>query len=290
MNPRASRPGLAAAVSILFGLAGGAGAQSCAQSCVGPPRGAIVAAGGGALGEDIYREFVRLAGGPSARIVVIPTAGDQYGAHDGWTAIERLREVGVTRLEILHTRSRAVADMEAFASPLREATGVWLSGGRQWRLVDVYLHTRTHTELQHVLERGGVIGGNSAGASALASFLVRGGEENDVISAPDRMEGFGFLRNVAIDQHLVARARETDMLKILEERPHLLGIGLNEGSALVVTSDLGRVIGRPVAIYDVTDPAVLIPLRWLSPGDIYDLASRRVVYDDATEAPPLVVP
>jgi cyanophycinase len=204
--------------------------------------------------------------------------------------MEGLRAAGATELEILHTRSRAVADMEAFAAPLKEATGVWLSGGRQWRLVDVYLHTRTHLELRRVLQRGGTIGGNSAGASALASYLVRGGAESDVVSAPDRLEGFGFLRNVAIDQHLVARARETDMLKILEERPDLLGIGLNEGAALVVTRDVARVVGAPVAIYDVTDPSVLIPLRWLGPGDIYDLASRRVVYAGAGQAPPLVVP
>jgi cyanophycinase len=277
-------------IPILLGLATGLGAQTCASTCVGPARGAVIAAGGGTLGDDIYEEFVRLAGGPAARIVLIPTAGDQYGTHDGWTAIERLKEVGVTRLEILHTRSRAIADLEAFTAPLREATGVWLSGGRQWRLVDVYLNTRTHAELARVLKRGGVVGGNSAGASALASYLVRGGEANDVVAAPDREEGFGFLRNVAIDQHLVARARETDMLEILRDRPHLLGIGLNEGAALVVTHDLARVIGNPVAIYDITDPSVLIPLRWLGPGDIYDLGSRRLILDDRSGAPPLVVP
>lgn len=279
-----------ATIPILFGLAAGLGAQTCAFTCVGPSRGAVIAAGGGALGEGIYEEFVRLAGGPAARIVLIPTAGDQYGAHDGWTAIERLKEAGVTQLEILHTRSRAIADLEAFTAPLREATGVWLSGGRQWRLVDVYLNTRTHAELERVLQRGGVVGGNSAGASALASYLVRGGEANDVIAAPDREEGFGFLRNVAIDQHLVARARETDMLEVLKNRPHLLGIGLNEGAAVVVTHDMARVIGNPVAIYDITDPSVLIPLRWLAPGDIYDLGSRRLILDDRSAAPPLVVP
>lgn len=278
------------AIPILLGVATGLGAQACSSTCVGPPRGAVIAAGGGALGDGVYEEFVRLAGGPAARIVLIPTAGDQYGTHDGWTAIEHLKKAGVTRLEILHTRSRSIADLEAFTAPLREATGVWLSGGRQWRLVDVYLHTRTHAELERVLQRGGVVGGNSAGASALASFLVRGGEANDVIAAPDRDEGFGFLRDVAIDQHLVARARETDMLEILKERPHLLGIGLNEGAALVVTRDLARVIGNPVAIYDITDPSVLIPLRWLGPGDIYDLGSRRMILDDRSGAPPLAIP
>ena len=72
-------------------------------------RGAIIAAGGGKLDPSIYRRFVQLAGGPEARVVVIPTAGTTYGGHDGWRAIEDLRAVGVEKLEVLHTRSSAVA-------------------------------------------------------------------------------------------------------------------------------------------------------------------------------------
>lgn len=290
MSPfRAHLTGPALAIPLFFGSVAGLGGQ-CAGTCVGPRRGAVIAAGGGELGDQVYAEFVRLAGGPDARIVLIPTAGDQYGAQDGWKAMEKLRAAGVERIEILHTRKRSVADLEAFSAPLRDATGVWFSGGKQWRLIDVYLHTRTHVELQRVLERGGVIGGNSAGASALASFLVRGGESNDVIASPDREEGFGFLQDVAIDQHVVARGREKDLIEVLRERPHLLGIGIDEGAALVVTHDFARVVGGTVAIYDVTDPSVLIPLRWLGPGDVYDLGGRRTVFEDRTEAPPLVVP
>lgn len=255
-------------------------AQSCDRPCVGPARGAVIAAGGGALDERIYEEFVRMAGGPEARIVLIPTAGAEFGSHDGWTAIEELRKAGVERLEILHTRSRAVADLEAFSSPLDRATGVWLSGGRQWRLVDVYLETETHRALESVLARGGVIGGNSAGASALSSFLIRGGEDNGRVMTTERAEGFGFLRNVAIDQHLLARGRENEMFDVLRAHPHLLGIGLTEGAALVITADLARVIGNRVAIYDVTDPLTLIPLRWLGPGAAYDLGTRRTVLTD----------
>lgn len=255
-------------------------AQGCTRPCVGPPRGAIIAAGGGTLAPEIYEQFVDMAGGPEARIVLIPTAGAEYGSHDGWTAIEELRDAGARNLEVLHTRSAAVADLEAFASPLEHATGVWFSGGRQWRLVDVYLDTETHAELTALLARGGVIGGNSAGASALASFLIRGGEENSNIIAPDRAVGFGFLRNVALDQHLIARGRENEMFRVLEREPHLLGIGLNEGSAIVVTRDLARVIGGRVAIYDITDPLTLIALRWLNPGDVYDLGARRIVLAD----------
>lgn len=286
-----TRARIASLATLVAGLAfSGAdhpsAAQACERPCVGPPRGAIVAGGGGRLDPLVYQRFVELAGGPEARIVLIPTAGTEYGSHDGWTAIERLKEAGARQLEVLHTRSRSVADLEAFAAPLERATGVWFSGGHQWRLVDVYLGTETHRELDEVLERGGVIGGNSAGASALASFLLRGGEFNGEIIATERAEGFGFLRNLALDQHLMQRGRENEMFEVLRREPQLLGIGLNEGAAIIVAGDIARVVGDRVAIYDITDPLTLIPLRWLSPGDVYDLGSRRTVIAEESTGPP----
>lgn len=276
------------AASILATHPHAASAQSCPAPCVGPPHGAVIAAGGGKLDPVVYERFVELAGGPDARVVLIPTAGAEGGAHDGWTAIDALRNAGVTHLEVLHTRSRSVADLAAFAAPLSNATGVWFSGGRQWRLVDVYLGTVTHHQLKSVLARGGVVGGNSAGASALASFLVRGGEYNGEIIATARVEGFAFLRDVALDQHLIERGRENQMFEVLRREPHLLGIGLNEGAAIVVAGNLARIIGGRVAIYDVTDPLSLIPLRWLGAGDVYDLGARRTVFVDGDAATPPV--
>jgi cyanophycinase len=238
-----------------------------------------MAAGGGELRREIYAKFLELAGGHEARIVLVPTAGAEDGSHDAWTALAALRNVGARRIEVLHTRNRKVADLEAFASPLREADGVWISGGRQYRLVDVYLGTRTHEELEAVLARGGVIGGNSAGASVLASYLMRGSEEgNTIVVDADRTEGFGFLRGVALDQHLLARGREDDLLGVLRVRPELLGIGIDEGTAMVVTGDLASVMGEgSVAIYDFTDPLALIPLRYLRDGAVYDLGARQVL-------------
>jgi cyanophycinase len=269
---------LALAGAALEGFAEATSAQACARPCVGPRRGAILAAGGGELGPDIYAQFLELSGGKAAHIVLIPTAGAEEGSHDAWTALEALSRAGATHIEILHTRNRAVADMEAFALPLREATGVWISGGRQFRLMDVYLGTHTAVELAAVLQRGGVIGGNSAGASVLASTLIRGGPGAERVVDPEHREGFGFLRGVAIDQHLLARGRENDLFGVLRDNPDLLGIGLDEGTALVVTGDMASVIGRGrVAIYDFTDPLALIPLRYLERGDVYDLGVRQVV-------------
>ncbi|HKJ01168.1 MAG TPA: cyanophycinase [Longimicrobiales bacterium] len=247
---------------------------------MGPPRGAILAAGGGELGAEIYARFLTLAGGPAkAHIVLIPTAGAEDGSHDAWTALEALQKLGARHIEVLHTRNRRIADLEAFAAPLKDATGVWISGGRQYRLIDVYLGTRTHAELATVLTRGGVIGGNSAGASVLASYLLRGAEtSNQVVVDGDRAEGFGFLRGVALDQHLLARGRENDLLDVLKGHPELLGIGIDEATALVVTGDVGSVIGSGrVAIYDFTDPLAVIPLRYMVRGDAYDLGARQMV-------------
>jgi len=284
---RTYRPALSALVAglLLAANAAEATSQGCERPCVGPRHGAIIAAGGGKLDTSIYRRFVKLAGGENAKIVLIPTAGARYGSHDGWTAIEELQRAGVEQLEVLHTRSSAVADLAAFAAPLKEATGVWFSGGRQFRLVDVYLQTETHRELRAVLERGGIIGGNSAGASALASYLVRGSEDAALVMAPDKDIGFGFLRNVAIDQHILARGRENNLLDVLKQYPHLLGLGLSEGSAILVTRDLAEVLGNRVAVYDATDPLSLIPLRWLGPGDVYDVGARRIFLEERGRDP-----
>ena len=281
-------------VAVAVATAHGEGAaQGCERPCVGPARGAVVVTGGGSLPDEVFREFVELAGGAEAHIVLIPTAGAEDGSHDAWTALESIRDAGAPYIEVLHTRNRDIADLEAFPGVLREATGVWISGGRQWRLTEVYLGTRTHDALRSVLARGGVVAGNSAGASVLASYLVRGSSRgNTVVVDPNASEGFGLLRNVAIDQHLVARGREMDMLEVLQAEPSLLGIGLDEGAGLIVTQDLAEVIGRSrVAIYDVTDPLSLIPIRWLSPGDVYDLGTRQVVLTgDSMERPPTPVP
>lgn len=230
-------------------------------------------AGGGQLGPEIWSRFVELAGGDTARIVLIPTAGTDEDFPDSWAGFEPLRGAGARHLQVLHTRDREVADSEAFAQVLRDATGVWIPGGRQWRLVDAYLNTRVHDELRALLDRGGVIGGTSAGASIQAEFLVRGDPTtNQVMIAPGYEEGFGFLARSAVDQHLLARARENDLWEVLEARPELLGIGLDEGTALVVTGDRAEVIGSSqVLLYSASDPT-RTP-RTLSAGAVVDLGA-----------------
>jgi cyanophycinase len=262
-------------------LGGWRGGDAVSLPSVGPANGTVLVAGGGRLGPEIWERFVELAGGPDARIVVIPTAGTDEDFPETWSGFLPLREAGVRHIQVLHTRDRTQADSEVFTEVLRDATGVWIPGGRQWRLVDSYLNTRVHQELRDLLDRGGVVGGTSAGASIQAEFLVRGDPAtNQVIVAPEYDVGFGFLTGTAVDQHLLTRAREDDLWEVLRLRPDLLGIGLDEGTALVVTGDRAEVIGSSqVYLYLPSDP--MRTPRALHPGAVVSLRqwSQGIVLD-----------
>ena len=249
-----------------------AAATAWPQTSVGPARGSLLLAGGGKLGPEIVQAFVDRAGGLDAAVVVIPTAGEAADYGPPYLEATFLRKAGMKNLTLLHTRDRKTADSEAFTTPLTQARAVWFAGGRQWRLVDAYLGTRTERELHGLLERGGVIGGTSAGATIQGSYLVRGAREgNHIMMAAGYERGFGFLRKVAVDQHLIARKREKDLLQVVAAHPGLLGIGIDEGTAVVVEGDRFRVLGASkVAVYgDGKD------YSFLSPGDVYDMAARK---------------
>ncbi len=246
---------------------------------VGPAHGSLVIAGGGDLGPEIIQRFIELAGGPDAPLIFIPTAED--GTPTIQPEATLLFKGGAKHVSILHTRDRKVADSEDFVAPLRNARGVWFEGGRQWRLADSYLNTRTQKELFALLDRGGVIGGTSAGATIQGSYLVRGAvENNNVLMAPGHEEGLGFLKSSAIDQHVLTRHREEDLNQVTTRFPDLLGIGIDESTALVVHGDEFEVIGKSkVLIHDPRAPGTAEGKKYytLSAGDRFDLDRRRKI-------------
>jgi cyanophycinase len=192
-----------------------------------------------------------------------------------------LRDAGAKKITVLHTRDRELAETEEFVRPLRTARGVWFGGGRQWRLADSYLNTRTHAAVRELLDRGGVVGGTSAGATIQGSYLVRGAVEgNEVMMSPGHEEGLGLLKNVAIDQHVIRRKRIADLLPVVEAHPELLGLGIDESTAIVVQGDQFEVIGDSDVV--VTDPRRVVPEgeeRWwlLKPGERFDLRTRQKI-------------
>ena len=243
---------------------------------IGPSRGALVIVGGAMRDPAILTRFLELAGGIDAPIVVIPTAGGAAEYGPDWRGLGSFRALGAKNLTVLHTTDRKVADSEEFVRPIREARGVFFGGGRQWRLADSYLNTRTQEALFELLDRGGVIGGSSAGATIQGSYLARGDTSGNTIMMGDHVEGLGFLKNSAIDQHLLARNRQFDLIEVIQAHPQLLGIGIDEDTAIVVQGDQFDVIGQGyVAIYDVQK---MIPpngfFYLLAPGDRFDLVER----------------
>jgi cyanophycinase len=253
----------------------------------GPENGHLVIVGGSMRDPAILERFIELAGGPDVPFVVIPTAGGGEHYDQYWTGLRSFKEAGVKDITVLHTKDRTVADSEEFVKPIREARGVWFSGGRQWRLVDSYSDTLTHKELHALLERGGVIGGSSAGATIQGSYLARGDTKTNTIMMGDHEEGMAFLRQTAIDQHLLMRNRHFDLIEVIEAHPDLLGIGLDENTAIVVSGDSFSVIGQGyVAIYDhqrLLDSGG--KFYFLAPGDRFNMSTRQAMRRTMSEAP-----
>ena len=257
-------------------------------SQVGPDNGSLLLVGGGVTPE-IGRQFIALAGGVEVPMVVIPTAGGAAEYSQQTPVSQLLRQLGAKQVEVVHTNDRELASSLDFVQPLVTAQGVFFEGGRQWRLVDAYQGTRTEQMFWQVLERGGVIGGSSAGATIQGSFLARGDTRHNQIMVGDHQQGFGFLKNVTVDQHTLARNRHYDMFQILQERPELLGLSIDEMTGIVVTGDQFEVIGESyVLVYDggfwsregwsmKKLPPSNSLFYFLKAGDRYDMAKRIVV-------------
>ncbi len=260
-------------------------AVDASDPTTGPPKGTLVVYGGGRGMEAVFRRFVELAGGRDAKIVIVPTAASSGGDFDYQNAggVKLARDtLGLPNVTVVHTHDRARADTEEFVRPIREADGVWFGGGRQWRFADAYLGTLAEREFHKVLARGGAIGGTSAGATIQGSFLARGDTAGNRKMIGDHTVGFGFIRNCAIDQHALARNRQLDLIEIITAYPHLLGIGIDEGTAIIVRGNEFEVVGESSAlIYDhgLWKPDTPDTGRYLtlSAGDRYDMKARKVL-------------
>jgi len=212
-------------------------------------KGTLVICGGGRTPEPIYQEFVELAGGRKARIVLITSAypyRDQEHVerrYSGWT------RMGADSVAFLDAKSREEADSPRFIRPLEKATAVWLSGGSQSRLMRLCGGTKTEQAVRDVLNRGGVVGGYSAGAAAMSQLMIRYGATDAVLG-----EGIGLLNNAVVDQHFSQRGRYGRLLGVLEQNPGIVGIGVDEGTAAVVQRNQLRVLGN-------SQVSVCVPIR-----------------------------
>jgi cyanophycinase len=248
----------------------------------GPKNGYLLITGGATEPRD-YARLIELGGGSKANVVVVPNASvtkpttqealqEQYcGAKSPFAAFP-----GVP-CKVIYTNDRATANTEAFVAPLKSATAVWFVGGRHWRIADVYLDTLTQKEFFKLLDRGGVVGGGSAGATIQGSYMVRGSAEpddNTIMMAPGHEIGLGFLTNATVDQHVDVRHRENDLAVVIKAHPDLLCFGLDQATSMTIHGDILTVNGpKRVAVWDGKDHDGK-GYYYLRTGDKFNVATR----------------
>ena len=246
--------------------------------------GTLFIVGGGGMPDGLMQKFVDAAGGNEARLIYVPCSEqDEVRSEQGM--IESWTRMGVAAATMVHTKDRNQANTdEEFSEPLRDATGIWFGGGRQWNLADSYYGTKSHELMKAVVQRGGVVGGTSAGASIQARYLARATPiGNFRIMAPGyERGGLGFITGVAIDQHFTQRGRQKDMAGLVKTYPQLLGIGIDEATAIIVRKSQAEITGRgKVFFYDAAQPIVEGEPDCVSlpAGSVYDLANRKTITD-----------
>jgi cyanophycinase len=229
-----------------------------------------VIVGGGPRPPEIRQRFVDFAGGAGKASIVVFAMASEEGAASGDEEAATLRAMGVDAQNLYLTHEQANSD--SVVARVGRATGVWFGGGDQVRLTGVLKGTRTEIAMQERFNAGAVVGGTSAGAAVMSRIMITGDERRPGGDRPDTAEayttiardnvitvdGFGLVQNAIVDQHFVRRKRNNRLLSLVLERPELIGVGIDESTALLIDShDKWSVIGASVAvIYDARRAAI----------------------------------
>ena len=232
-------------------------------------QGTLILCGGGKpYNEQVLDTFWEHAGGANANIVIIPTAHPEMDSPDLVPIrIQLLSEPwtrrGVRSVTVCHTMNREEAETEGFAHSLDSATGVWIGGGDQRRLCEIYCGTRFHQALLDLFHRGGTIGGSSAGTAIQSELTILGEADGKTILVP----GFGLLPDAVVDQHFLARNRIERLSRAVEVNPDMIGIGVDEYTAAVIQGHDISVVGKStVSILRPTKIPGKTQLETLRPG------------------------
>lgn len=240
----------------------------------------------------ILSAFVQLAGGRDAKIVIVPTASSIETAGERYKAI--FLGLGANAAEVVYIGDRQDANGDAPLELLQDATGIFLTGGNQMRLSTILGGTRAAELIRRRNAEGAIVAGTSAGASILSSYMVAFGASGE--TPKQRMAqivaGFSLAPELIIDQHFRQRDRIGRLLSLVAANPGLLGVGIDEDTAVLISNQVLEVIGRhSVTLVDGSDifsdvhqvkgyGGVTISgakLHILTAGRRFDLATRRLL-------------
>jgi len=250
-----------------------------AQQEIFPYKGKLIIIGGGDILDTMYNLFAKEIGGKDQPIVYIPTATDdepwiQEGQH-----LVKFTSRGFTNLTTVHTRDNQKANDPVFIDRIRKAKGVFIGGGDQANIAAAFLGTDVHKELIALLNRGGIIMGTSAGATIMGDVMITGWEQRKAPHVQHQYPaGLAFMKNTSIDQHVLVRNRQFDLMPMMESNSNLLGMALDEATAAYVQRDSIQVVGRSyMMIFDHQDwnnqkkewGKVYKPFMMYSEGQVY---------------------
>ncbi|MBL8857008.1 MAG: cyanophycinase [Planctomycetes bacterium] len=248
------------------------------------PKGKLVVVGGGGTTPEIIERALELAGGKSARMLIVAQASSNPDAGDESKVF--WMEKGATNVHVLDLADEALALRE-----VEQAAFIWMPGGDQSRLYDELAKTKVAAAIKKRYLEGAVVGGTSAGAAVQSQVMLIGGEKADLKSVrsggSETAPGLGVWPEVIVDQHFVKRQRFTRLLACVLDHPELVGVGIDEKTAVVVTGSQIEVLGEStVLVVDArsarkaaTKDAELhsatdLKLHVLRRGDKLDLAQR----------------
>lgn len=201
----------------------------------------------------ILRKLVELAGGRNGNIVVM-TVATEYPEVIGEEYTCIFKRLGVNEINVIHIDSRHNANEDSLVDKMNAATCIFFTGGDQLRITSLLGGTKAEEKLKEAYRRGVVIAGTSAGASVMSETMITSGKDDD---APKKCTlkmapGLGLLKDVVIDQHFAQRGRIGRLLTAIAQNPHMLGVGIDEDTAIIIDSDaVFEVIGsHAVTILD----------------------------------------
>ena len=249
-------------------------------------KGKLIIIGGGSIPDSLFSFFANYIGGKDQPIVYIPTATTdeeyiQKGEH-----LIKFTSRGFTNLSTIHTRNKKEADDPKNIALMRNAKGLYFGGGDQQLIADAYAGTKLYDEFIALLDRGGVIMGTSAGATIMGSLMVGGDARDDISKKYAFNPAFSFMTNTALDQHVLARNRQFDLIPVIEHYPGTLGIGMDESTAIIVEAGQFKVWGNSYAmLYDPKDwaeqkkkwGAVLKPFKMMASGSSFNFVTREII-------------
>ncbi|MEY3060143.1 MAG: hypothetical protein RL000_1495 [Bacteroidota bacterium] len=250
-----------------------------AQQEIFPYKGKLIIIGGGDILDTMYNLFAKEIGGKDQPIVYIPTATDDEPWIQAGQHLVKFTSRGFTNLTTVHTRDKQKANDSIFIDRIRKAKGVFIGGGDQANIAASFLGTDVHKELVALLNRGGVIMGTSAGATIMGEVMITGWEQRKAPHVQHQYPaGLAFMKNTSIDQHVLVRNRQFDLIPVMESNSNLLGMALDEATAAYVQRDSIQVVGRSyMMIFDQHDwnsqkkewGKVYKPFMMYSEGEVY---------------------